>query len=196
MTSANPSPSQFRVGPACLQSLPPELKLMIMKRLHNKPSLRNLIQASATFREVYRNNDEAIYTAITIRSLARRGFDVFTPVNALEFYILRNTWSKRDIARAVKILYTACQQNIRSGHDKDSVRFPVHVCTVALHILHAVAYKLPNVENVGAKAAIRRFKYSGMCDLSSERYPYGYQNYGVIKVVQGPEPQLTNNRTQ
>ena len=145
----------------------PELKLIITLRLPNKSSLRNIIRTSATFRDLYRRNDEAIYTAITIRSLAQRGFDVFSQVNALEFYVLKHTWSNSDIAGAVRILYSVCQQH-ESNHSRDTiVRCSVHVCTVALHILHAVAYDLPNVKSVGAARAIQRFQYRNMRDWSA-----------------------------
>lgn len=185
MTSPTSIPSQASVGPASLQSLPAEIKLMIMMRLHNKPSLRNIIQASATFREIYRNNDEAIYTAITIRSLARRGFDVFSQVNALEFYMLRNKWSDSDITWAVRDIYTICQQH-KSSHARDSIRCPVEACTVALHILHAVAYNLPNVMPMCAAAtAVRRSKYANWVAWAIQRYPYGELNYRVIRVING-----------
>ena len=184
-----PIPSAARVSAVSLQSLPPELKLMIMLRLHNKSSLRNINRTSATFRGLYRSKDEAIYTAITIRSLAQRGFDVFSQVNALKFYVLKHTWSDSDIAGAVRILYTICQQH-EANHSRDTiVRCPVQVCTVALHILHAVAYDLPNFKSVGVARAIQRFQYRNMREWSAMRfpfdYPYGYWNYRVIEVNKG-----------
>ena len=121
MTSTAPTSSLARVGPASLESLPAELKIMIMMRLHNKPTLRNLIQASSTF------------------------FD----------------------------------------HARESVRCPVEACTVALHILHAVAYNLPRVNAIGANAAIGRFRSENWRDWAERSYPYGYLNYRVIKVVKG-----------
>ena len=182
MASTVPVSPQATIEPASLGTLPPELKKMILQQLPNKTSLSNIIRASASFRALYRSNSEEIYTAITIRSLAERGFDVFADITVMEIYVLRQTWSIRDVEEAVGILYSTCQKH-KATNATGSIKCPVNVCTLALGILHAACWNLPEAKVCGAALALRRMRrYEHQIEWWKTEYIYGHCNYWSITV--------------
>ena len=182
MTSFMPISSQAKSDAASLETLPAELKLMILLRLYNKKSLQSIIRASPTFLGLYRSDSEVIYTAIAIRQLAERGFDVFGSDTILEIYVLKHTWSIDDVTKALRILYAACQQ-YKSTNAKGNLKCAVNVCTLALNILHAVSWNLPEVEHERAAVALRQIRRNGRLSGWSQRnYPYGWRNYRTISI--------------
>ena len=55
-------------------TLPTELSLQILKNMPNKKTLQSLIHASPTYHRVYLMDREEIFTAVTLRELAERGY--------------------------------------------------------------------------------------------------------------------------
>lgn len=61
---------------ACLDSLPLELKVHILKTLSTVPSLSILVHSSPNYHAVYVTDREAILTAVTLRELNSKSIDV------------------------------------------------------------------------------------------------------------------------
>ena len=139
---------------ATLESLPTEIKLLILCHLDDPSTLRNLTSASPIYGETERDNREAICTAITINYVLGHGFDPFSAhdVVAVAFgksrtleYSENNihevgTYRNKDIKDfwdAIQNFYKACQQH-KSTKSPKALRIPVAICKPLWQIVHAV----------------------------------------------------------
>lgn len=70
--------------PPCLEQLPPEIQIIILKRLPNITSLSSLVHASPTYHSTYLDNRQAIFTTITLRTLQSRRSKILPSCSAAQ----------------------------------------------------------------------------------------------------------------
>ena len=141
---------------ATLESLPMEIKLLILCQLDDHSTLRNLTCASSIYAKIEQDKRDEIYTAITIRHVIGHGFDPFRTqdVVAVSFGKSRTLqYSDNDIHEmgafrnkvikefwdAMQKFYKACQQH-KSTKSTKALRIPVSICKPLWQIVHAVGW--------------------------------------------------------
>lgn len=140
-----------------LESLPTEIKLLILGQLDDPNALPNLTCASPIYFEIGRDKREEVCTAVTINYVIRHGFDPFNAHdlvavsfgksttleygwnNIHEAVGLRDRNIKDGFWNAMQEFYKACQQHKNTKSTK-SLKLPVAICKPLWQIVHAVGW--------------------------------------------------------
>ena len=77
-------------SPNYLETLPAEVKSMIINALPDLNTLQSLVLASPCYHAMYANSREALLTEFTIRQLESRYINLFQPMEGLYLYRLRS----------------------------------------------------------------------------------------------------------
>ena len=139
-----------------LESLPTEVKLLILCQLDDPSALQNLTSASTSYGEIERGRREEILTAITLNYVIGHGFDPFSVQD-----VIAVSFGKRKILRygensihevaafrdkkiegfwdAMQEFYKACQQH-NSTKSTTPLKIPVAICKPLWQIVHAVGW--------------------------------------------------------
>ncbi|KAL8793380.1 MAG: hypothetical protein Q9195_004058 [Heterodermia aff. obscurata] len=97
-------------SPSSLESLPAEIKRMIINALPDLKTLQCLVHASPSFHAMYANARETIFTEFTLQQLESKRVNLFQPMASLfVFHRESNAANERYILDAVR----ACVKWIR-----------------------------------------------------------------------------------
>lgn len=70
-----------------LESLPPRIKLHILRAAPDIKTLQSLVEASPDYHAVYVENREVIFTCVTLRELNHRGIDILQPMHWARIFL-------------------------------------------------------------------------------------------------------------
>ena len=155
---ALPTQMQRSSDRTTLESLPTEIKLLILCQLDDQRTLHNLTSASTFYGEIERDRSEEIFTAITINYIVGHGFDPFSAHDVIavsfgNYKVLeydgnsirqkagfrRSEKDLKDFWDAIQEFHKACQLHKSTGSTK-SLRIPTAICTPLWQIVHAVGW--------------------------------------------------------
>ena len=103
-------------GKTSLESLPAEVKLMILCQLAKQPALHALINASAAYNLVFQNHSPLVQTAVLFNSLQSLATDLLKPVDWLEV-----TTRSENSPTVLKHVTAAIKECIKQSRTKNAI---------------------------------------------------------------------------
>lgn len=181
--------------PALVESLPPEIGLLILHQIPDRGTLRNLILASPTYHSLYLTAREEILTPLTIRQLISRGFDPFSQCNVIETFIGNrkdNSYSDTNLLSvggsiwiAARKLYEQCQRHsLLEGRGKRNIiKTDISTCQELLNIRDSKSWLF---DYTAGTKQVSVDRISSQWNGLHGNYLYGRANYHVMVLADWP----------
>ena len=128
-----------------LETLPAEIKLMIVCELRKDETLRKLISAYPVFRQVKRDNNERISTAMAIHHITDLGCDPFDHHDIVEIKLPGGKKMDQAFITAFQTFHAACRHHKSSGSTR-ALLLPLDICKQMLRVVHASGWVIADNE--------------------------------------------------
>lgn len=124
-----------------LETLPAELKLMILCQMDDENTLLNLITACPIYTTIELEKRTEILTAIAINHVIRNGYDPFGNHDVFALSLHEGLGFRDGCWDAISNFHILCQQH-RITKSTAPLKIPVEICRCVLEIADAVGWRV------------------------------------------------------
>lgn len=170
---------------ATLDTLPLELKRVVLYNVDDFETLYGITHASPAYHKAYHTLRNDLLTKVTLNRLKLRGFDFSTPRAFLQVYIGSLTGSRHQRSQ-VKAVHSAIQSiydqiekvgNNAQGHQNEAIKLEYEQC-LALHLLlDVIGWEVIEGKPPRDRIWFNLFGPEGLC---WESYTHGYMDYHLL----------------
>lgn len=154
-----------------LETLPAEIKLMILKVIPSTLTLKHFIKASPDYHAVYARDREEIFTRATLRDLSLRGIDIFQMMHQARLSI----YGPR-VASHYHLLKRAVESSVQQLQNNQRPILAIEQCLALLTIY----YLEPRVVLAGKNLApiVKCSPPPWVCTRDTKRCSALYKDFG------------------